>query len=194
MMQQEYSKPVSMLDLVDESGQPFCAEIQSIFLPLQGRFRRAFPAIRDEAVIRNLFDAAGQGFARAEQKGENIDKPEGYAWAILSNLAKSELRRSDVKVWNAVISGDAAEKAFASRQSALGTPEQIFARVYAREVYDLLTKRERICATLKIVGYSNRKVGRLLAIAPGSVDKMMQRVRDRVREGFAEKRRIRISD
>ena len=181
MKQQEPLGPLPKLELLDEAGQPLSERVQSAFLPLEARFRIKFKAIGDEAVIRNLFDRAGQIFSKQENDGRRIEKPEAFAWTVLSNLANSELRRSEQKVQNGSIAGIAGEKVLFSLSAATGTPDQIVNQVYANEIFQQLSESEQRCATLKTIGFSSAAVAKALNMTTPAVDKVMQRIRDRFR-------------
>jgi len=181
MEQQEPLRPLPELKLLDEAGQPLSEQIHAIFLPLEIRFRLKFRAIDDEAVVRNLFDQAAQIYAKQESSGQQIDKPEGFAWRVLCNLATSVLRRSEERVMNGSVNGLSGERVLVALSSVTGTPDQIINQVYAREIFEQLSESEQRCATLKTIGFSSHAVAKALNMTTGSVDKMMQRIRDRFR-------------
>lgn len=181
MKQQEPLGPLPELKLLDEAGQPLSKQIHAIFLPLEPRFRLKFKAIADEAVVRNLFDQAAQIYAKQQTSGQDINKPEGFAWRVLCNLATSLLRRSEEKVMNGSVHGLSGEKVLVALSSVTGTPDQIVNQVYAREIFEQLSETEQRCATLKTIGFSSDAVAKTLNMTTGSVDKMMQRIRDRFR-------------
>jgi len=181
MKQQEPLGPLPELKLLDEAGQPLSEQIHAIFLPLETRFRLKFKAIDDEAIVRNLFDQAAQIYAKQESSGQEIDKPEGFAWRVLCNLATSVLRRSEEKVMNGSVNGLSGERVLVALSSITGTPDQIVNQVYAREIFEQLSETEQRCATLKTIGFSSNAVAKTLNMTTGSVDKMMQRIRDRFR-------------
>lgn len=181
MNQQEPLGELPKLRLLDEAGQPFDERIHAIFLPLEMRFRMRFSTIRDESILRNLFDRAGQLYFKEEQHGARIERPEGLAWTILNNLGISELRRSEEKVVNGSVAGVAGEKVLLSLSTGNGTPEQIFNQVYAQQIYVQLSELEQRCATLKTLGFTSGEVASALSTTTAAVDKMMQRIRDRFR-------------
>ncbi len=181
MKQQEPLEPLPKLKLLDEAGQPLSERIHAIFLPLETRFRLKFKAIDDDAVVRNLFDQAAQIYSKQESAGPTIDKPEGFAWKVLCNLATSALRRSEERVMNGSVDGLSGERVLAALSAVTGTPEQIVNQVYAREIFEELSEVEQRCATLKTLGFSSSSVGKTLNMTTSSVDKMMQRIRDRFR-------------
>ena len=179
MKDHEAPEPSPKLHLLDEAGQPVSAQIQSVFLPLERRFRQNFHLIQDDAVIRNLFDRAGQQFAEIVNCGKPIEKPEALAWTILYRLAVSELRRSEHLVANGSVPSALADKVLENLVSNIGTAGQTFARIYARELAESLSEPERICATLKVLGWSSAEIGKHLKMKASAVDKLMQRLRDR---------------
>ncbi len=191
MKQRESFAPEPTFELIDEVGHPLSSTLQATFQPLQARFRRRFRSIRDDAVIHNLFDRAAQRYARELASGRRIEKPEALAWKILCNLAVSELRRSEEMVANGTLSGGAAERTLGSESSAVGTPEEIYARIHAEQLYAQMSERERLCAVLKTVGYTSAGVAEVLRMTPAGVDKMMQRLRDRIRSAAMGSEKIR---
>lgn len=181
MKQQEPLGPLPKLILLDEAGQPFSERIHAVFLPLESRFRLRFKAIDDDAVVRNLFDKAAQIYAKQSIAGNAIDRPEGFAWRVLCNLAISALRSSEKMVANGSVNGPSGERVLGAITALTGTPDQIVNQVYAREVFEQLSEAEQRCATLKTLGFSSSSVAKALNMTIGSVDKMMQRIRDRHR-------------
>jgi len=184
MMQDESPDPSPTFQLLDEAGQPLSATTQAVFLRLEQRFREHFPTLNDPAVVRNLFDRAGQQYARMLGNGEQVEKPEALAWKILRNLGTSELRRSEQRVSNGTVHGDAVDRLLENRVSEYGTPQQSFAIVHASEILAQLNATERKCITLKSVGWTSVEVGKELQMTAAAVDKMMQRIRDRCRGRF----------
>lgn len=191
MKQRESSEPVPIFELLDEVGHPLASTLQATFRPLQARFRRKFCSIRDEAILHNLMDRAGQRYAREVEAGASIDQPEALAWKILCNLGVSELRRSEDIVSKGSFGGAAGERTLLAKSSPVETPEEIYARIHAKQICAQLSKRERLCALLKTAGYSSAGAAKALRMTPGSVDKMMQRLRDRIREAAADSKKIR---
>ncbi len=132
-------------------------------------------------MIRNLFDRAGQIYCKQEQL-QRIEHPEGFAWKLLNNLAVSELRRSEERVKCGSVAGPAGEKRLSTMASCSGTSEQLLNHVYAREIYDQLSRVEQRCATLRTLGYTSGEVAGALLLTTAAVDKIMQRLRDRFRK------------
>jgi len=122
--------------------------------------------------------------------GRGIDKPEALAWKILCNLAISELRRSEEMVANGSIAGGTAERKLLAASGA-DAPEAIYARIHAEQIYSQMNERERLCAVLKTVGYTSAGVAEALKMTPAGVDKMMQRLRDRIRSAAMDSAKIR---
>jgi DNA-directed RNA polymerase specialized sigma24 family protein len=191
MKQRESLQPVPIFELLDEGGRPFASSLQTMFRPLQVRFRRHFASIRDEAIIHNLLDRAAQRFFREVEAGARIDHPEALAWRILQNLAVSELRRSEEIVSNGSLAGVAAERTLMAVESNVETAEEIHARIHAKQIYSQLSQKERLCAVLKTAGYTSAGVAKALRMTPGGVDKMMQRVRDRIRGAAEDSEKLR---
>lgn len=157
-----------------------------MFRPLQARFRREFRTIRDEAIIHNILDKAAQRYVREAEAGTRIEHPEAFAWRTIQNLAVSELRRSEEVVSSGSVAGPVGERTLLATESTEETAEQIYARIHASQIYSQLSEKERRCAVLKTAGYNSARVGQELKISAGGVDKMMQRLRERIRNAAAE--------
>jgi len=181
MKQQDPLSSSPKLHLLDETGQPLRDQIQAIILPLENRFRLKFSGIHDDATVRNLFDLAGQLYSKRELTGPTIEKPEGFAWKILCNLAASEMRRSEEKIVNGSVSGVEGDKVLRQLSGGPVSENQIVNQIYAREMFEQLSETEQRCATLKTLGFSSVDVARALNMTTVSVDKLMQRLRDRFR-------------
>jgi DNA-directed RNA polymerase specialized sigma24 family protein len=82
-----------------------------------------------------------------------------------------------------------ADKVLENRVSNIGTAGQTFARIYARELAESLSEPERICATLKVLGWSSAEIGKHLKMKASAVDKLMQRLRDRCQGNLANGRK-----
>lgn len=186
MKQRESSQPVPIFELVDEAGHPLPAYMQRLFCSLQVQFRRQFRSIRDEAIIHNLLDQAGQSYAQKEAAGVKIENPAAYAWKILSNLAVSELRRSEQIVAQNSLAGAACERTLLDVETTMESPEEMFCRVYASQLYSQLSEKELLCAVLKTAGHDSAHVAKQLKTTAGSVDKMVQRMRKRIRKAMAD--------
>ena len=181
MKQQDPLSSSPKLHLLDETGQPLRDQIQAIIFPLENRFRLKFSGIQDDATVQNLFDRAGQLYSQRELTGPKIEKPEGFAWKILCNLATSELRRSEEQIVHGSVSGVARDKVLRRLSTGSVTEDQLVNRIYAKEMFEQLSETEQRCATLKTLGFRSVDVARALNMTTFSVDKLMQRLRDRFR-------------
>jgi DNA-directed RNA polymerase specialized sigma24 family protein len=182
---------VPIFVLLDEAGHPLPASLQALFRPLQIRFRRHFRSIRDEAVIHNLLDHAGQRYSLQVAAGVSIETPEAFAWRILCNLTISELRRSDQIVAQNSLSGAAGERRLLGTESTMETAEDIFSRIYANQLYSQLSETELLCAVLKTAGHDSAEVAKELETSAGGVDKMVQRMRKRIRKAMVDSEKSR---
>lgn len=82
---------------------------------------------------------------------------------------------------NESVAGIAGEKVLLALSTGSGTPEQIVNQIYAKQIYAQLSELEQRCATLKTLGFSSGEVASALSMTTTSVDKIMQRLRDRFR-------------
>ena len=78
---------------LDPHGRPFSDYIQRVLNQLLPRLRRKFPVIRDEVILTEILEEAGQQIKSREQEGA-IEHLYGFAWVTARNVAISKLRRS----------------------------------------------------------------------------------------------------
>ena len=71
---------VRNLRLVDGSGRPFDARVESALSRMLPRLRREFPSIQDEVVLWQILEEAGRRIVHRESNRGPIEKINGYAW------------------------------------------------------------------------------------------------------------------
>src|SRR6516164_3929971 len=79
--------------LLDAFGQPLPDHIQHVLGDLKPRFRRKFSMIRDEVVVTDVLEEAGQRIVDHEATYGAVESLHGFAWVVLRNVAISTLRR-----------------------------------------------------------------------------------------------------
>ena len=79
---------------LDEAGNPLPDRIQSVLDELLPRLRRKFSTIRDEVVLTEIMEQAGQKLLNREARDGRIDQLAGFAWVTVYRVAISQLRRS----------------------------------------------------------------------------------------------------
>src|SRR5258708_20354540 len=79
---------------LDQAGNPLPDRIQSDLDELLPRLRRKFSVIRDEVVLTEIMEQAGQKLLNREARGGPIDQLYGFAWVTVYRVAISRFRRS----------------------------------------------------------------------------------------------------
>src|ERR1035438_7620991 len=79
---------------LDHHGKPLPDRIQQVLDELLPKLRRKFSMIRDEVVVVEIMEQAGQQIANREVRDGPIEHLYGFAWVTVRNVAISRLRRS----------------------------------------------------------------------------------------------------
>lgn len=174
----EYS---AKLALLDESGNPFDARIERVLLDLVPRFRRHFPALKDEVVVIEVFEEAGRRIAEHEKQHGRIERLYGYAWVTIRSVAASQMRRSSARVAQATLGSAQSETALSSVPSAEGSPEQIEADLLFREVLAQLTADEKRVCVWKVAGFSSKEIAAYRDSSVSAVDTLFFRAKQKIR-------------
>ena len=116
---------LAKLPLLDESGRPLDARIQSALASLKRRFAREFEQIRDEAVIASIFESAGRSIEKREERNGPIERLYGFAWVVLKNAALSHLRSPSGRIEALSAFGPNGIRLLEDRHAIRGSPEQI---------------------------------------------------------------------
>jgi RNA polymerase sigma factor (sigma-70 family) len=169
------------LSLVDNTGTPLAAHIQRALLDLLPKFKRRFPDLKDDAVVLNILEKAGQRIADHERQHGPIEKLHGYAWVTLRSVAISWLRRSDAKVELATIGSEASEAVLGGMPAESGSPAQVERALLVREVLNELSEEERRICIWKLSGFSSKEIAHHRGSSPAAVDTLFYRARQRLR-------------
>ncbi len=86
------------LGLLDAEGKPVQDRLTKVLDALLPRFRRRFPAIRDDVDITEVFAEAARRIAKRERASGPIEKLGGYAWKALDSIGVSLERRGSMQV------------------------------------------------------------------------------------------------
>lgn len=167
--------------LLDQSGNPFPHRIQKVLDDLAVRFRRKFRTIRDDVVVVEILEQAGEQIMAHELEHGPERNLYGFAWVTVRNIAISRLRREPYLLEQA-IAGPAENAALARLTAVDGSPERMENSVFLREVLNRLTPRERKIAVLKKGEYSSQTIAETLGISVALVDTTYSRLRRKVRK------------
>ncbi len=149
--------------LLDEFGKPLPERIQHVLEDVTPRFRRNFPMIRDEAVVIEILEQAGQQIARREAREGPVDQLHGFAWVTLRNVAISKLRRSPQLLERLTIGSAEGAHALSRCPAEESSPAAIEYRILLGEILEQLSERERMIAIWKRAGFSSAEIAAQLA-------------------------------
>lgn len=170
------------IPLADANGQPLGQRIQKVLCDLIPRLRRSFPSLRDDAVVTNILEEAGQRISTREERIGSVDELHKYTWTAVKNAAISKLRRSEHRVQLSSVGSLEAEKVLAQIQSSESDAESIEQSVMLSQAFSRLSLRERQIAIWKLAGFTFSEIARYLNVSPGSVEQMDFRARHRLRK------------
>ena len=172
----------SKLVLADANGRPFEERLQKVLLGLLPRLRRSFPNLRDEAVIANILEQAGQKISEREDRDGTVAELHGYAWTALRNATISMQRRSEYIVQNAAIACASGRTMLTQLPALTSGPEAIEDAVLLSQALSHLSIQERQIAIWKKAGFSVEEIASYLKVSPGSVNQAYFRMCHRLRK------------
>ena len=169
------------IGLLDDTGQPFGAHIDSVLRALLPRLEREFPSLRDETVLVEVLEEAGRKIAEHERRDGPIEKLHAYAWVAIRSVATSRLRRGSMRIARATFAGDEALDVLGTVQSSVGTPEQIEAEILVRELLAQLTPDEQLLCVAKRLGFSSKEIAEEQGTTVERVNTFFHRVKQKMR-------------
>ena len=168
--------------LIDSHGEPLNTRLQRVLHDLVPRFLRHFPMLKDDVVAAEVMEEAARRVAdREQQRGSPIEKPYGYAWVTIRNIATSRQRHSSSRLVQATVRSAPSEVLLSKAQAERGSPEQIEWKIFFREVMAQLSPEEQVVCTWKNFGSSSREIAKELGTSVGAVDTMYCRVKEKMR-------------
>ena len=138
--------------------------------------------IRDEVILTEIMEQAGQKLLNREARNGCIDQLYGFAWVTVYRVAISQLRRSPYLLEQPTT--DSTDRALSRLTSGESSPASIERGVLASQVLDRLSHRERMIAIWKQSGFSSREIAEKLEISVAAVDTTFCRLRQKVRKFF----------
>jgi RNA polymerase sigma factor (sigma-70 family) len=172
----------SNIVLADANGQPLSERFQKVLRDLLPRLRRAFPNLRDEAVITNILEQAGQRISEREERYGTLAELHGYTWTTVKNAVISMQRGSDHMVQKASIRSAEADWMLAQLPAGSSDAASIEEAVLLSQALERLTAQEKQIAIWKKAGFSVEEIASHLNVSPGSVHQMYFRMRHRLRK------------
>jgi RNA polymerase sigma factor (sigma-70 family) len=170
------------IGLVDDTGQPFGADLESVLRGLAARLQREFPQLRDDSEIADVLEQAGRRIVEHERRHGAIDSLRAFAWVAVRNEATSRVRRGAMRIARASIDGDDAETLLTSAHATVGTPEQIEADILMRELLAQLTPEERLVCVWKRLGLSSKEIAEQQGTTVERVNTFFHRVKQKIRD------------
>ena len=136
--------------------------------------------IRDEVILTEIMEQAGQKLLNREARGGRIDQLYGFAWVTVYRVAISRLRCSPYLLEQPAT--DSTERALSRLTSDQSSPDSIERGVLASQVMACLSQRERMIAIWKRSGFSSREIAEKLEMSVPAVDTTFCRVRQKVQK------------
>jgi RNA polymerase sigma factor (sigma-70 family) len=168
--------------LIDSRGEPVNTRLERVLHDLVPRFLRHFPMLKDDVAAAEVMEEAARRVAdREQQRGSPIEKPYGYAWVTIRNIATSRQRHSSSRLVQATVRSAPSEVLLSKAQAERGSPEQIEQEIFFREVMAWLNEEEQVVCTWKGYGCSSREIAKELRTSVGAVDTMYCRVKEKMR-------------
>jgi DNA-directed RNA polymerase specialized sigma24 family protein len=175
------------LGLLDTDGKPVDERLHKALNDLLPRFRRRFPALRDEVEITEAFEEAARRIEKRERQSGPIEKLRGYAWKALESIGVSAYRRSTMQVRLKRVESRTGPEIVTRLRALDGSVEQIEREILLREIEASLTSEEARIFRLKALGFSSEEIAQHRGSSVNSVDKVMSRLKQKFRTLAAEK-------
>ena len=168
------------LGLLDAEGKPVEDRVSRILNALLPRFRRRFPALRDDVEVTEVFEEAARRIAKRERASGPIEKLGGYAWKALESIGVSLQRRGSMQVrFNSVDPRSGAD--IVSQLRAWdASVDEIERGILLRELEAQMTPEEAWIFHQKALGFSSEEIARRRGSSVNSVDKVMSRLRHKI--------------
>lgn len=167
--------------LLDEKGKPLDSRVEGLLLRLVRRFRRWFPALRDDCVVNEVFEDAGRKLAKREKQIGTIDKPYEYAWVTLKNTGTSWLRRPSSQLEQHSLTADESDAVLSAMPAAYGSADSIEHDILMQQVVAHLTPEERLVFVLKVwSGFTSEQVAYFRGTSANAVDILFLRIKRKI--------------
>jgi DNA-directed RNA polymerase specialized sigma24 family protein len=138
--------------------------------------------IRDEVVVVEILEQAGQQLANNELQRGAAQSPHGLAWVTLRNVAISKLRRAPYLLEKSLAGSTESALALARLAARDGSAKGIEDSIFLGEVLGQMSERERKIAIWKKNGLASRWIAEELEMSVSSVDTTYARLRQRLQK------------
>lgn len=168
------------LTLLDERGKPVSENIEGTLCKLVPKFRSQFPTIQDD-VADVLVGEAACKMAEHERTRGPIEKPFGFAWTILKNLAISTLRGASIELHRTRAETREGPDLVSRLRALDHSADQIELDIFLDEAMTCLTIPERLVYIRKRAGYTSEEIAKERGSSVGAVDVMFTRIKQKIR-------------
>lgn len=169
------------LGLLDQQGKPLDERLLTVLGRLLPWFRRRFPALRDETEVTEAFEEAARRIAKREQRSGQIEKLGGYAKKVLESVGVSAERRSEMQVRFKIVESRTGPEIVSQLRAWDGSAEQIEQDILLRELEAFMTPEEMWIFQQKALGFSSEDIAKARGTSVNSVDKVMSRLKHKIR-------------
>lgn len=169
------------LTLVDEHGRPLDPRLKCVLVKMLPRFRRQFPAVRDDVAVVEILEESARRIMRRERRLGAIENLAGYAWVTVRAVAASKLRRGDARLMGRILPSEESEALLSKVGATVYTATDIERSVLLEQVLTKLTPTERRVFTMKEAGYSTREIARIVGRSVTAVDTLFWRAKMKAR-------------
>lgn len=163
------------LVLLDPNGRPLAPHLAAVLLRLVPRLQRTVAMCRDDLVLLDVLEQAGQKLALRERQRGLPERLHAYAWVTLRSVALSRARLGRARLAQHLVTGDAGARALAVLAARWGSPEAIERRILLRELVAQLSPDEQQVVWGKYAGYSSQELADRWGLTPAAVDKRWSR-------------------
>jgi DNA-directed RNA polymerase specialized sigma24 family protein len=174
--------------LLDARGNPLSTRIESVLRSLIPKFRKRFPALRDELELTEILEKAGTRIALREERSGPIEKLHAYAWVALRSVATSWLRRGRTRLAQKTIASAAGDVLLSAMPAQSGTPEQIQQGILLREAMERLSLDEWLVCNFKRMGFSSEEIARRRHSSTAAVNMVFSRAKQKLRRTLTDEK------
>jgi len=180
----DQSSPITLLN---DQGQPLSQHLTKVLVGLAPRCRRQFPSLRDDYMLVEILEEAARKIERRQRRVGRIERLHAYAWVTVRSVATSRLRRGDGRLALCTVRSGEGETVLIFTPSRDGGALDIERRILVRELLTAMRPDERLACIAKAQGFSSQEVALRLGTSADAVDKMLSRLRCRLRRRFCPK-------
>lgn len=166
---------------VDPRGNPLSARIQQVLRKILPQVQNRFRSLCDEVFVAEVLEEAGSRIADKEQQSGPVDNLSAYAWKTVTNVARSRMRHSSMRLVRGTLGSDGSEAAFGRLRSNMGTPEQIERTILFNQLMAQLTVEEREVVAWKRLGLSSREIAKEQSTSTARVDTLFYRIKRKLK-------------